>query len=272
MSRIQWDSNGERLYETGVKNCVLYVYDAGNYGEGVAWNGITSISENPSGAEPTPLYADDIKYLNLISTEEFSASVEAYTYPLEFAECDGSAELASGIFIGQQPRKTFALCYRTTVGNDMEGDAFGYKLHLIYGCTATPSQKSYQTINNSPEAMTFSWDINTVPVPVEGHKATATLTIDSTRTLPEKLKVIENALYGADADYYSESRTYAVGDYCAYDITNPSSLSNAGTYVCTTAVTTPGPWNSSCWESVDDDTVMDSHILFPDEIFALMVD
>lgn len=199
MSRIIWDKSGERLYETGVKQTVLYVRDsAGAYLNGVAWNGVTAISESPSGAEATPLYADDIKYLNLISNEEFAASIEAYTYPDEFAQCDGSAALAEGVMIGQQSRKTFGLSYRTTLGNDVANNDYGYKLHIIYGCLAAPSEKSYATINDSPEAITFSWEVSTTPVEVTGHKPTATITIDSTKVDAGKLAELEAILYGSE--------------------------------------------------------------------------
>lgn len=196
MAKIEWDKTGERLYETGVKNGVLYVQDAGTYPKGVAWNGLTAVTESPSGAEATPLYADDIKYLNLLSTEEFGATIEAYTYPDEFAECDGSASLATGVMIGQQPRKAFGLCYRTTIGNDTEGNDHGYKLHIIYGALAAPSEKAYATINDSPEPITFSWEVTTTPVNVTGAKPTASITIDSTKATPEKLTALEKILYG----------------------------------------------------------------------------
>lgn len=202
MSKLVWDQTGERLYETGVKNGVLYVQDStGAYPSGVAWNGLISVSESPSGAEATPLYADDIKYLNLISNEEFGATVEAYTYPEEFAQCDGSAALAKGVMIGQQPRKAFGLSYRTTLGNDVDGNDFGYKLHLIYGAKAAPSEKGYSSINDSPEAITFSWELTTTPVNVEGFKPTAIVTIDSTKVDAEKLAALEAILYGgADSE------------------------------------------------------------------------
>lgn len=198
MAKITWDESGKRFYETGVKNCVLYLQDEkGAYPKGVAWNGITSISESPSGAESNPIYADDIKYLNLISAEDFSATIEAYTYPDEFAECDGSAELATGIKIGQQKRKKFGLCYRTTLGNDISGDDYGYKLHIVYGCMAAPSERSYATINDSPEAITMSWEISTTPVNVTGFRPTAHLEIDSTKVKKEDLIKLEDTLYGA---------------------------------------------------------------------------
>lgn len=200
MAKLVWDQTGERLYETGVKNCVLYIPTDGVYSKGVAWNGITAVNESPSGAEPNPLYADDIKYLNLMSTEEFGASIEAYTYPDEFAQCDGSASIAKGVSIGQQTRKTFGLCYRTTLGNDTEGNDYGYKLHFIYGALAAPSEKAYATINDSPEAITFSWEISTTPVEVTGYKPTASLTIDSTAADPTKLAALEAILYGNETD------------------------------------------------------------------------
>ena len=196
MAKIEWDKTGERLYETGVKNGVLYVQEGGAYTKGVAWNGLTAVTESPSGAEATPLYADDIKYLNLISAEEFAATIEAYTYPDEFAECDGSAALADGVMIGQQARKTFGLCYRTTIGNDTDGNDHGYKLHIIYGALAAPSEKAYATINDSPEAITFSWEVTTTPVNVTGAKPTASITIDSTKADPAKLATLEKKLYG----------------------------------------------------------------------------
>lgn len=196
MSKLVWDETGKRFYETGVKNAVLYPQVSGAYPKGVAWNGITAVTESPSGAEPTALYADDIKYLNLYSAEEFGATVEAYTYPDEFAVCDGTAELATGVSIGQQPRKPFGLSYRTTLGNDTENNDYGYKLHLIYGAMASPSEKSYATINDSPEAITFSWELTTTPVSVAGFKPTSCLTIDSTKVDKAKLEQLEDILYG----------------------------------------------------------------------------
>lgn len=198
MAKLVWDATGERKYETGVRNGVLYVMgEGGTYPKGVAWNGLTAVTESPSGAEATALYADDTKYLNLISAEEFGATIEAYTYPDEFAECDGSATLAAGVTIGQQPRKTFGMSYRTVYGNDVDNESYGYKLHLIYGAVAAPSEKAYATINDSPEAITFSWEVKTTPVNVTGHKPTASLTIDSTKVDKDKLKKIEDILYGA---------------------------------------------------------------------------
>lgn len=200
MSKLVWDKTGERLYETGVKNGVLYVQGTGGtYGTGVAWNGLTAVTESPSGAEATALYADDIKYLNLLSTEEFGATIEAYTYPDEFAECDGSASLATGVLVGQQKRKAFGMCYRTVLGNDVDTNDYGYKLHIIYGALAAPSEKAYATINDSPEAITFSWEISTTPVTVgDGFKPTASIVIDSTQADVTKLAALEAILYGSD--------------------------------------------------------------------------
>lgn len=199
MSKLKWDETGKRLYETGVDHAVLYPIDAhGLYSKGVAWNGITAITESPSGAEANPLYADNIKYLNLIAAEDFGATIEAYTYPDEWAACDGSAEVAPGVMIGQQSRKTFGLCHRTKIGNDVDGQDHGYKLHLIYGALAAPSERGYQTVNDSPEAITFSWTITTTPVDVPGFKPTAILTIDSTKTDAAKMAALEAILYGTD--------------------------------------------------------------------------
>lgn len=196
---LTWDDTGKRFYETGVKKGVLYVQDeSGEYPTGVAWNGLTAVTESPSGAEATPLYADDIKYLNLYSVEEFGATIEAYTYPDEFAQCDGSAELVKGVKIGQQKRKSFGLSYVTTKGNDIDGNAHGYLIHLVYGCMASPSEKSYATINDSPEAITFSWELTTTPVAVSGFEPTATIVIDSKTADPIKLADFEKILYGSE--------------------------------------------------------------------------
>jgi hypothetical protein len=200
MAKLVFNKTGERFYETGVSNGVLYVQDAsGAYPTGVAWNGLIGVSESPSGAEATPLYADNIKYLQLMSAEEFGATVEAYTYPDEFEACDGSVEIGTGVTIGQQDRKSFGLSYKTILGNDTQGNNLGYKLHLIYGAIAAPTEKAYQTVNDSPEAITFSWELTTTPVEVPGHKPTASLVIDSTKVVPAKLTLIEDLLYGTDA-------------------------------------------------------------------------
>ncbi len=199
MAKLVWDKIGERFYETGVKKGVLYPQGpGGTYQKGVVWNGLISVTESPSGAEPTPIYADNIKYLNLMSAEEFGATIEAYTYPDEFAQCDGSAEIATGVMIGQQSRKPFGLSYVTTLGNDVDGNDYGYKLHIIYGALAAPSEKGYSTINDSPDAITFSWEITTTPVSVTGFKPTASITIDSTKVDPTKLAALEAILYGGE--------------------------------------------------------------------------
>ena len=199
MSKIVWDAIGDHIFETGVRNGVLYLKGAeGTYDTGVAWNGLTSVSESPEGAEATDLYADDIKYLSLMSAENFKATIEAYTYPVEFEECDGSATIAKGVVIGQQTRKPFGLCYRTSIGNDTDGNEHGYKLHIVYGCQASPSEKQYSTINDSPDAVTFSWEVSTTPVNVTGKKPAATLIIDSTKADKAKLTALEAILYGSE--------------------------------------------------------------------------
>lgn len=194
--KLVWDKTGERFYETGVSQGVLYPQVNGTYPLGVAWNGLSAVTESPSGAEASPIYADNIKYLSLMSAEEFGCTIEAYTYPDEWAECDGSASIADGVSIGQQTRKTFGLCYKTVLGNDVDGNDHGYKLHIIYGGMASPSEKSYATINDSPEAITFSWEVTTTPVSVTGFKPTACITIDSTKANAEKLRALEEILYG----------------------------------------------------------------------------
>lgn len=201
MSRIKWDLTGERFFETGVRNVVLFpMATAGVYDAGVAWNGVTTISESPSGAESSPLYADDIKYLNLQSVEEYAASIEAYSYPDEFAPCNGSKEIAGGVSIGQQPRKMFGLCYRSEIGNDVDGNEHAYKLNFIYNCLAAPSQVDHATINDSPEPATMSWEISTTPVNVTGAKPTASLSIDSRKADSTLLAALEDIVYGKDGD------------------------------------------------------------------------
>ena len=207
MAKLKWDQTGEKVYETGVKNGVLYLLnESGQYNTGVAWNGLTAVTESPSGSEATKLYADDTNYVSLYSAEVFGATVEAYTYPPEFEACDGTAQLTKGVTIGQQDRSTFGMCYRTTIGNDVAGNDYGYKLHLIYGAKASPSEKAYNTINDSPEAITFSWELTTTPVTVNGFKPTASITIDSTKADPTKLAALEDILYGKDGEPGSEAR------------------------------------------------------------------
>lgn len=200
MAKLVWDETGKRLYETGVSQGVLYPQSGGTYPQGVAWNGLTAVTESPSGAEATPLYADNIKYLNLFSAEEFGATIEAYTYPDEFMACDGSAQIAKGAYIGQQNRKQFGMCYKTLLGNDVDANDHGYKLHIIYGAMASPSEKAYATVNDSPEAITFSWEITTTPVNVTGYEPTASIVIDSTKCDPLKLAELEEILYGGEEE------------------------------------------------------------------------
>ena len=266
MSKLVWDDIGDHLYETGVRMGVLYLLDEddGDYPEGVAWNGLTAVTESPSGAEANAIYADDIKYLNLYSAEEFGATVEAYTYPDEFAVCDGSANLVSGAVIGQQTRKYFGLAYRTVVGNDVAAEDYGYKIHLIYGCKASPSERSYQTINDSPEAITFSWELTTVPVNVEGFRPTANVIIDSTKFTSDDEKAalakFEAILYGVSEDDFSALKTYKVGDTCTHSDT---------AYVCIEDIETAGDWDATKWESIAA-ADLGPRLPLPDEVKTLL--
>lgn len=266
MSRLIWDATGERQYETGVKNGVLYPMGtgtaSGTYPAGVVWNGLSAVSETPSGAESNPIYADDMKYLNLISIEEFGATIEAYSSPEEFDECDGTKEVVAGVTVGQQSRKTFGFCYRTALGNDESGTEYGYKLHLIYGCLAAPSERSYQTINDSPEAISLSWEITTTPIGISNHNATSRIIIDSTRANAACLKNLEDILYGVDAPDFSATKTYAVGDYVTHTEDTVAKI-----YKCTTAVSTAGEWNSSNWTEV---TNPGPRLPLPDEVVTIM--
>ena len=259
MSKLVWDKTGERLYETGVKQGVLYVQSSdGTYPKGVPWNGLTAITESPSGAEATDLYADDTKYLSLLSAEEFGATIEAYTYPEEFAQCDGSESIAKGVVIGQQARKSFGLCYRTAVGNDVDNNDFGYKLHIIYGGKATPSEKEYSTINDSPEAITFSWEVNTTPVNVTGSKPTSCVTIDSTKADPTKLAALEKILYG---DVYTALLTQPDD----WNTNYKNYFKKTGDiYVPVTDESAPA-WSESTYYSSED-----ARLPLPDEIKTLM--
>lgn len=257
MEKIKWDEDGKRFYETGVKNGVLYTRDSsGAYPNGVAWNGLTAVTESPEGAESNPLYADDMKYLNLISAEDLNGTIEAYTYPDEFAECDGSASLANGIIIGQQARKTFGLCYKTTVGNDVDGNDKGFKLHLVYGCLASPSEKAYETINESPSAITFSWEFSTTPVNVSGHKPTALLTVDSTKATASKIAILEAVLYGADE--FSATKAYAKDEV----VYHTDALYQAN------AAVEAGAWNDSDWTELED-IEAGPRLPLPDEIVSI---
>lgn len=227
MSILTWDAIGERLYETGTKNGVLYVQQNGAYPLGVAWNGLTGVTESPEGAEATAIYADDIKYLNLRSVEDYGATITAYMYPDEFAACNGEAVLADGVTVGQQPRKPFGFSWTTTVGNDTEYDDYGEKIHLVWGATVSPSEKAYQTINDSPEPIEFSWEIDTIPVPVPGHKPTAHMEIDTTKINAASLTALKEALYGtANSDPYlplpSEILSILTGTAVTYTYTQVS--------------------------------------------------
>lgn len=259
MSRLIWDADGQRLYETGVNRGVLYPKASTGsdpYPQGVVWNGLTTVTEKPTGADENKIYADNMKYLSLRAAEEFEATIEAYTYPDEFAFCDGSASIATGVSIGQQRRQAFGLCYNTIIGNDTDNDDHGYKIHIIYGATASPSEKSFQSINDNPEAITFSWDVTTNPVNVTGYKPTANLVIDSTKATASKLAALEKILYGVDAPAFDETKTYAIGDYCTH---------STKSYICTTAVTTPGAWSDSNWT----ETTVAPRLPLPDEIAEL---
>ena len=199
MSKLVWDKSGEHLYETGVDHGVLYPEVDGGYPLGIAWNGLTTVTESPSGAEANAMYADNIKYLNILSAEEFGATIEAYMYPDEFCACDGSASPTKGMYVGQQSRQHFGISYRTVLGNDTKSNDYGYKLHLIYNCLAAPSEKAYASVNDSPEAISFSWEVSTTPVQITGYKPTATIIIDSTKVDQTKLAALETILYGVDA-------------------------------------------------------------------------
>ena len=217
--RLVWDKTGERFYETGVDQCVLFVQKTdGTYDNGVAWNGISSVSESPSGAESNAVYADNIKYLDLISKEDFGATIEAYTYPDEWEICDGSASPSAGVTLGQQSRRAFGLCYRTKIGNDVANDDYGYKIHLIYNCKASPSERSYQTINDSPEAISFSWEVTTTPVNVTGFKPCSNITIDSTKVDSDKLASFLDTIYGKDES------TAGAGDATAPTLPSPDEV------------------------------------------------
>ena len=257
-SKLEWDAVGEHLYETGVKMGVLYPISGGTYGNGVVWNGLTGVTETPSGADANAIYADDTKYLELRAAEEFGATVEAYTYPDEFAECDGSASPVAGVSIGQQPRKPFGLCYRTILGNDDARDEFGYKIHLIYNATASPSERSYQTVNDSPEAITFSWEMTTTPVSVTGHKNTSCLIVDSTKVDALKLAALEAVLYGQGA---TEARLplpdeviSILGGSVEYDITLNRSNATIVKDSTLALIATVNPAGTSVTWASDDDT------------------
>lgn len=274
MALLEWDKTGEHFYETGVKNGVLYPYNKSNtakpYSPGVAWNGLTSVSESPSGADENAIYADNIKYLSLRGVEEFGATIEAYTYPDEWAACDGSASPVTGLVIGQQSRKMFGFCYRTEMGNDIDGDSYGYKLHLLYGCTASPSERSYETINDSPEAITFSWEITTIKQDIGTindvtYKPVSVLTIDATKfitggTKDEKLVNLEKALYGYTIPEFSATSTYAKDDYVMHE---------NKIYKAKAAIGTAGEWSASDWDEVTTDPSV-PYLPKPAEVIAML--
>lgn len=243
MSKLVWDADATRLYETGTRHGVLYPAGTGaavgTYPAGVAWNGLSKVTEKPTGAESNPIWADDIKYLDLTSREEFEATIEAYMYPPEFEQCDGAATLVAGATVHQQTRKPFGFVYRTVLGNDEEYEDYGYKLHLIYGAKAKPAERAYETINNDPSAITMSWDITTTPVEVPGLKPSAHIEINSKTATAARLAILEAVLFGADE--FSATSTYAVGDIVTHE---------TGLYVCSTAITTAGAWSSSSWTEV----------------------
>ena len=273
MALLEWDKTGEHFYETGVKNGVLYPYDKNNttnpYSPGVAWNGLTSVSESPSGADENAIYADNIKYLSLRGAEEFGATIEAYTYPDEWAACDGSAMPVTGLIIGQQSRKMFGFCYRTELGNDIDGDSYGYKLHLLYGCTASPSERSYETINDSPEAITFSWEITTIKQDIGTindvtYKPVSVLTIDASKfmtggTKDSKLVNLEKALYGYTVEAFDSTKAYAKDDVVTHE---------SGFYKAKAAVTA-GTWNASDWDTLDSDPGF-AYLPKPAEVISML--
>ena len=279
--RLEWDETGSKKYETGLDRGVLYpLSTAGKYDTGFSWEGLTNVNENPSGSEPQKFYADNITYANILSNEEYGATIESYTYPDEFEECDGSAELATGIYIGQQPRKKFGFSYRTKIGNDVNPE-LGYKIRLVYNCLASPSDRTHQTINDAPDLDQMSWEVSTDPVKVTGHKPTSTLVIDSTKVSAANLKALEDALYGIDAEAFDPTKTYTVGDYATHNSKtykyigaasfDPSywtevvatEFSTEATYavgdyvtydsdlyVCNTAIETAGTWDAEKWDAV----------------------
>ena len=268
MARLVWDQVGERFYETGTKKGVLYLQSSGTYPSGVAWNGLTAVNESPEGAEANDIYADDIKYLTLRSAENFKATIEAYTYPEEFEECDGSRVVASGVTIGAQPRKSFGFSFVTTFGNDTELDEHGYKIHLIYGATVSPSEKSYQTINDSPEAISFSWEVDTVPIPVTGYKPTAHIVINSTKftgASASKLEALEAVLYGTDSDvYYPTADTSKQNDKTYYTRSGAGTTENPYVYTQFTGATFAA--GTTYYEKASGT----AHLPLPDEVIAIL--
>lgn len=266
MAKLLWDQIGEKFYETGVDHGILFVNDGVSYGEGVAWNGLTAVTESPSGAEASPIYADNIKYLNLYSAEEFGCTIEAYTYPDEFGVCDGSADIAKGVSIGQQERKSFGFAYRTRLGNDSEGDSYGEKIHLIYGCRASTTQKGYSAVNDSPEAINFSWEVTTTPVPVKGFRPTANVIIDSTKTDEAKYNNLISIIEGTD-DTYTKLTT-APEDWST-NYANYYTKDGTGKYIAVTGEVAP---TFSEGEYYSKTAGAASRLPLPEEIMGLMAE
>lgn len=260
--KLQWDNVGERFYETGVDHAVLYPVVNNAYPVGYAWNGITSISESPSGAEDSAIYADNIKYLTLKSAEELGLTIEAYTYPDQWEACDGTEELATGVKIGQQNRQKFGLSYRTKVGNDSAGDSLGYKLHLVYGCSASPSERGYQSTNDSPEAISFSWSISTIPIPLNGHKPVSLITIDSRKVDSAKLTRLESILYGTDVDTYVEFE----GETFEQGVTYYERSGSEGSYTYTATSDTEPQQGKTYYTKI---AASDARLPLPDEVQSL---
>lgn len=269
MSKIVWDQLGEKIYETGTKHGVLYPSNGSTYDTGVAWNGLTGVTDSPSGAELTSLYADDIKYANMQSAEEWGGTIEAYTYPDEFKQCDGSKEVAPGVYIGQQKRKSFGFVWTTTIGNDTDGNSHGEKIHIAYGCLASPSEKGYQTINDSPDAITFSWEVKATPVNVTGGDPTATMEIDSTKTTAEKWNALKDKLFGADGtmQYVEFTGTAFVQGTTYYERTGAGTSESPYVYTPTEDTSYNSEKTYYTRELVGDE---DPTLLMPDEIVALM--
>lgn len=259
--RLQWDETGKKFYETGLDRGVLYpLSNAGAYDKGVSWNGLTAVNENPSGAEPQKFYADNILYATIMSAEEYKATIECYQTPEEFDACDGTAELSSGIEIGQQTRQKFGFSYRTKIGNDVNAE-LGYKIHVVYNCLASPSGKDHKTINDNPDLDSLSYEVSADPINVGGnYKPTATLTIDSTKVSAANLKALEDVLYGIEAEAFDATKTYAVGDYCTHE---------TKTYKCTTAITVAGAWDADKWTEV---TNPGARLPLPSEIASIITE
>lgn len=265
-NRLIWDAVGAHLYETGVDQGVLYPLETnGTYPVGVEWNGLTGVTESPEGGDANPKYADNIKYLNLTSAEDWKGTIEAFTYPDEFVPCLGEVAIIPGAVVNMQARKKFGMSYRTKIGNDVDGDAHGFKIHCLYALQVAPSERNYETVNDSPDAITFSWEASSTPVPVTGYKPTASITFDSTKLTTLQWAKLEAVLYGVDADEYDASKTYAVGDFCKK--TTSGSSPTVTYYRCKTAITTPAAWDASKWDEI---TNPGPHLPLPDELITIL--